>query len=412
MTISLLLDLDDTLLTNDLDTFLSAYLKLLSQEINHIPAREMITQLLASTEQMVRNDDPRLTLEEVFDQSFYRGIGKTKAELKATIERFYSQSFPTLQKLTQTRPEARQVVEYALEQGFQIAIATNPLFPQSAIFHRLSWAGLPFEQYPFSVVTTYERMHFSKPNPAYYAETIAQMGWLEQPAVMVGNSLQDDIAPAQALGLPVFYISDNSEGFVPAHPSSRWGSLSEVIPWLEEIQRADLQIEYDSTAALFAILKSTPAALDTLTHDLPAALWQAAPAEGEWGITEILCHLRDVDQEVNWVRLQQVTRQRNPFLPGEVTDPWAQERNYKYQDGISALAAFADIRMRLVQLLDSISLEDWQLPARHAIFGPTNLYELVKFITQHDRNHVCQAKQSIDIVKKKLHDEKEQWPAE
>ena len=60
-------------------------------------------------------------------------------------------------------------------------VATNPIFPRKAILHRLSWAGLAPEQVPFALITDYERFHFAKPNPAFFAEILAQLG-LAKPA--------------------------------------------------------------------------------------------------------------------------------------------------------------------------------------------------------------------------------------
>jgi hypothetical protein len=73
------------------------------------------------------------------------------------------------------------------------------------------------------------------------------------------------------------------------------------------------------------------------------------------------------------------------------TDRWAEERNYIQQDGRSALHRFMYDRIKLLSLLEGLTPAEWQRPARHAIFGPTTLQELVGFIVGHDRLHVRQA---------------------
>jgi len=45
-------------------------------------------------------------------------------------------------------------------------------------------------------------------------------------------------------------------------------------------------------------------------------------------------------------------------------------------------------------LMDGLQAE-WDRPARHAIFGPTSLQELVGFMAEHDRLHVRQAFEAI-----------------
>jgi hypothetical protein len=45
--------------------------------------------------------------------------------------------------------------------------------------------------------------------------------------------------------------------------------------------------------------------------------------------------------------------------------------------------------VKTVELLRSLK-DEWKRKARHAIFGPTDLQELVKFIAEHDKLHIRQ----------------------
>jgi hypothetical protein len=78
-----------------------------------------------------------------------------------------------------------------------------------------------------------------------------------------------------------------------------------------------------------------------------------------------------------------------PFIPARNTDMWALERNYEKQDAAAALVDFTAARIQTVELLRSLTTE-WQRKARHAIFGPTDLMELVKFMAEHDKLHIRQ----------------------
>jgi hypothetical protein len=80
----------------------------------------------------------------------------------------------------------------------------------------------------------------------------------------------------------------------------------------------------------------------------------------------------------------------NPFIPGQDTDPWAEERRYRQQDGKQAYHQFLAARLNILHILESLEPEGWQKPVRHAIFGPTRLSELVNIITAHDRLHLQQ----------------------
>jgi FMN phosphatase YigB (HAD superfamily) len=397
MTLTLLLDLDDTLLENNIDTFLPAYLSALGKHMGRYVAPEkMVKDLLTATQVMLTNNGASLSLERAFDGAFYPAIGQTKEALREPLEQFYDEVFPNLRDLTAQRPEAVQLVEEALKEGHTVVVATNPLFPRKAILHRLRWAGLDPDRVSFAMITTYEHFHFAKPNPAYFAEILAQLGWPNQPAVVVGNSLRDDLLPAAKLGLPVYWVSDPPtplpNGFNPLSVS---GGVAGVRAWIKQVDASGLRQEFTMPEAMLAVLKSTPAAFDTICSTLTPRQWLERPQPEEWSLTEIFCHLRDVDIEINLPRVEKVMQEKNPFLAGVNSDSWTEERNYPNQDGQAALADFIVARSRLIERLERLQEEDWKLPARHAIFGPTNLRELVSFIATHDRSHVQQVHSAI-----------------
>lgn len=397
MTLTLLLDLDDTLLSNDIQTFVPAYLKALGKHLSaYVPPEKMVQELLAGTRAMIENNSAELRLEEAFDRVFYPAIGRSKTELRPLLEQFYDDVFPLLAPLTAPRPEAIQLVNDALQRGHTLAVATNPIFPRKAMLHRLNWAGLAPEQVPFSLVTDYEHFHYAKPNPAFITEILAQLGWPNQPAVMIGNSLEDDLLPAARVGLPVYWVVDPPAPIPPEFQRDfqtfcASGPLRNVTDWLNMVEAAGLHQEFITPQAMLAALKSTPAALDTLSQQLTSQQWRERPERNEWSLAEIVCHFRDVDREVNIPRLEKVIGETNPFLAGMNTDAWAEERNYHQQDGPAALREFIKARTRLVARLQELDESDWQRTARHAIFGPTTLRELVGFITTHDRTHIQQS---------------------
>jgi FMN phosphatase YigB (HAD superfamily) len=400
VTLTLLVDLDDTLLGNDIATFLPAYLQALSKHLAPYAAPEkMVPTLLKATRAMVMNDRPDRRLKKVFEDAFYPALGLAPEDLQKPLETFYREVFPGLQNLCQPIPEAVRLVEQALARGYRVAIATNPLFPRPAILHRLVWAGIPVEVHQLALIASLERFHFAKPNLAYYAELLGQIGWPEGPVIMVGDDIHNDIEPARRMGIPAFWISKNGKARTdgPLGPNAA-GTLRDLIPWIESLPAADLTPVYDRSEAWSAILRATPAALDSLSEGLPSAAWTDAPKPGEWNLTEIFCHLRDVDDEVNLPRIRKVLEENNPFLPGMDTDPWAAEREYVCQNGPEALESFTALRIELVELLDILRPEDWERTARHAIFGLTNLKELVSINAGHDRLHLRQAYESLQMI--------------
>jgi hypothetical protein len=103
----LLFDLDNTLLFNDINTFLGGYLKALGKHLSYkIAPERMIRELMAGTDQMIQKRMPAGTLEETFDSHFYPGIGIPKSELIGSIHRVYGdrRDKPTLSPQSNSSP--------------------------------------------------------------------------------------------------------------------------------------------------------------------------------------------------------------------------------------------------------------------------------------------------------------------
>jgi FMN phosphatase YigB (HAD superfamily) len=397
MPLTLLLDLDDTLIDTNMDSFIPAYFKALAGALaGRVDQTRMLPALMDGTKLMFANEDPTRRLCDVFDGYFYSKLGIDKSSLQPEIEKFYDEVFPSLGDLTRRRPEAVEFVEWAFSQGFRVVIATNPLFPLKAIHHRLRWAGLPPDEYPFALVTSYENMHFTK-SPAYYAEILARLGWPEDPVVMVGNDVETDLLPARKIGIPVYHVVPSGASELQPTPDGS-GPISQLRSWIEKSDITGWTLKFDTADSLLAVLRSTPAGLADLAENIPFDQWMRCPECDEWSLNEIFCHLRDVELEVNIPRMRTMLEETNPFIAGQVTDDWVQQREYDSQDGHEALLIMSKARSQLVATLSNLAAEDWKRKARHSVFGPTYLQELVGFVVSHDVSHIQQVVKTVQEV--------------
>jgi len=206
---AILFDLDDTLLGNDMDRFLKAYFGLLAPHVAaYVPSEKFIPALLAATRTMVENTDPGVTNQQAFVADFFPRIGRTMDELMPVFDDFYATQFGKLCPQTRRLPEARSIVRAAFDAGYDVVIATNPLFPDTAIRQRMEWADVA--EFPFKLVTSYEVMHFSKPHPEYYLEIAERIGRQPSECVMVGDDWNNDIAPAMRAGLRAYWINTSA----------------------------------------------------------------------------------------------------------------------------------------------------------------------------------------------------------
>lgn len=237
---TILFDLDDTLIGNRMERFLPRYFSLLGAYARPLFADQqlLLQELMAGTQAMVQNTDPSLTNRDVFWQQFCERTGLDMAEAEPFFDRFYDLEFPQLEPVTEAHPLAARVIEACSEQGLQVVIATNPLFPRRAIEHRLAWAGVPVERHNFALVTSYDNMHAAKPQPAYYREILEQVGARPETALMVGDNWENDVLPAIHLGLRVFWIAPPDAVWPTEQPNTKLivgqGSLDDFYQWFQE----------------------------------------------------------------------------------------------------------------------------------------------------------------------------------
>lgn len=395
MPLTLLLDLDDTLLDTNLNAFVPAYFQALSKHLADITKPDvMLRALVSGMNSMNNNEDFTNTLEEVFDSEFYGRLGIQKKELVEVLEDFYDNVFPSLSSITKPRTEAVSLVEWALSNGYRVVIATDPLFPFKATHHRVLWAGIDPDR--VELISSFENFHFTKTHPAYYAEVLGQLGWPEGPILMVGNDIDRDLIPAYKLGLATYFI-DGDSASSPGFEAGR-GKLADLRPWLESVDFSTLEPSFKSRDAVLAILASTPAVLRAVSSSLTKDQWRHEPTREDWAMNEIICHLRDTEREIHQLQLKLLLEREGAFIPRPDTGIWANEREYRMVDGTTALAEFSAARRDVLGSLQAQSEQMWSRRARHAIFGPTNFLEVLSFVADHDRLHIQQAWKTLRSI--------------
>jgi FMN phosphatase YigB (HAD superfamily) len=222
---AILLDLDGTLLDNDMDQFLPPYFRMLSARMAHIlPPEPFIAHLLAATDAMLTNDG-RMTNAAAFAAAFYPLDGHPREEVEPIFEAFYTHDFPALRAYTRRKPEARAVVQQALDAGYDVAVATNPVFPAVAIEQRLEWAGVG--DLPFRLVTSYENSRATKPNLLYFQHILEALDQAPGASLVVGDEDMDMVAAH--LGCPTFLVPGPRTNLSPTTPEPTYrGSLADL----------------------------------------------------------------------------------------------------------------------------------------------------------------------------------------
>jgi len=222
---AVLFDLDGTLLDNDMDTFLPHYFRRLAARVSHIlPPDQFIARLLQGSQAMIDNDGS-LTNEQVFDAAFFPLAGHSREEMEPIFMDFYARDFPALRQHTGRKPEAPSVVQAAFDLGLDVVIATNPLFPATAIRQRLDWAGV--SDFPYRLVTTYENSRACKPNLLYFRNILEAIGQPPEACLVVGDENMDMVAAH--LGCATYLVPGPATELDPSTPEPTYrGTLADV----------------------------------------------------------------------------------------------------------------------------------------------------------------------------------------
>ncbi len=203
---TLLFDLDGTLLHVDMNYFLKQYFKALTSALtDYMPPEVFMRKLLQSTETMINDTNDQKTNKDIFLENFFNSPKYKTEVLMPVFENFYRDNYKDLQGYTQVKPEAVTLLKKAEELGYELVIATNPLFPATAIRQRMLWAGI--DGFTYSLVTTYENMHFCKPKLEYYEEILDKVGRKPAECMMIGNDVEDDMVVSR-LGIKTFLVDD------------------------------------------------------------------------------------------------------------------------------------------------------------------------------------------------------------
>ena len=167
-------------------------------------AHALLEAIELATHAMINNKGDKSN-EDCFWEIFPQKLGDRVIADKYLFEEFYREEFQLAKSSCGYNSEASELVSWLKAKGQRLILATNPLFPNIATFHRIHWAGLNPDD--FELYTTYENSHFCKPNLNYYLQIMEKIGEVPENCIMVGNDVQDDMA-AQELGMRVFLLTD------------------------------------------------------------------------------------------------------------------------------------------------------------------------------------------------------------
>ncbi|QGU00193.1 hypothetical protein SYNTR_1599 [Candidatus Syntrophocurvum alkaliphilum] len=234
---AILFDLDGTLLNIDMNYFLPKYFKkmaIMANEYGFENSETLAEKVFQSTAVMIGNKDPKLTNEEVFMKDFLNRWPYSENEIRKFFNYFYEKGFPQLKDYCQPIPGMRDMMAKIFEKGYIVVIATNSVFPMSAIKNRIEWAGL--DGFDYSLITSYELMHFCKPHIEYYQEITDKIQVDPKDCIMIGNDRGEDIVSGK-MGMTTFLVENMliDKGDVDYIPDYR-GMVEDLYKFIDDLK--------------------------------------------------------------------------------------------------------------------------------------------------------------------------------
>lgn len=204
---TILFDLDGTLLNIDSDKFMEEYMVRLYKRLsNQYSFEEFNYHMREAIMSTIHSNDESLTNEEVFINKYTEVLGKDISHIYSHINEFYDNEYKTIKGMYSPSKYMIKAVNMLIEKGYNLVVATNPLFPLNAIKERIKWAGLNCDKFLF--ITPMETMRFCKPNPNYYGQILKIINKTPNRCVMVGNDVQEDMV-AKTLNISTYLVTNN-----------------------------------------------------------------------------------------------------------------------------------------------------------------------------------------------------------
>lgn len=148
-------------------------------------------------------------------------------------------------------------------------------------------------------------------------------------------------------------------------------------------------LSYQAGSDPLVLLTNAPDVLAALLAGLSSEDLSYRPGLGKWSIREIAAHLAD-DELVGGYRIRVVLSRPGVAIEAFDQDVWARTGRYSEREIGESLNVFRTIRLANVNLLRSISADEWDLFGVHAERGVESLRDMATYFAGHDINHFRQ----------------------
>jgi len=203
---TVLFDLDGTLLPINGEAFEAIYFKGLSSYFNDkYEPKEFIKLIWTATKAMVMDTSSK-TNEQSFMDALQSLVNEDITWMQERFNQFYLNEFDQIKIAVTPNKSIQMAVKLLKEKGYQLVIATNPMFPKIAIEKRIEWTGC--NRSDFDYVTSFEINHYCKPQLKFYEEVLNDLNLVASECLMVGNDISEDMIVSK-LNMSTYLITNH-----------------------------------------------------------------------------------------------------------------------------------------------------------------------------------------------------------
>ena len=151
---------------------------------------------------------------------------------------------------------------------------------------------------------------------------------------------------------------------------------------------------------VLSLLAETPPCLDVLTAGVGPANLQTAPNDDEWSANDVLAHLRAC-ADVWGGCIAAMIAEDMPTLRAVNPRTWIKQTDYRDQEFLPSLRAFAVQRAELLTVLEPLPPEGWSRAA--TVTGAGKALErtvlfYARWLAGHERPHVKQIARIVTMI--------------
>ena len=137
------------------------------------------------------------------------------------------------------------------------------------------------------------------------------------------------------------------------------------------------------------VQSATPKKLQRLTKSVSTSKLRKRPTPSKWSPAEILAHLADVEVVIGW-RMRSILGSPGTSIQAFDQDAWVTAGHYEKRDPRKALAQHRVAREANLDLLKSLTPDQWKDFGMHSERGQESIEHIVRMIAGHDLNHIQQ----------------------